>query len=372
LLIHQQPTLIGGNKLTPETWHDKISNTAQLGGIETSVIDNGPGRGVRIAWINTGTGLRYKVVIDRAMDIADAFFNQYSLAWLSHPGITAPERFTQQGIDWLQTFGGGLLTTCGLTHVGGPESDANGARGLHDQISNLPVELESISQPDPLAGKMEFSITGRIKQTQVLGPNLELKRTIKGVLGKATIQIIDEVVNRGNKAAPHMLLYHFNFGWPLVDEGTDIIWQGDWQPREEGGLHSRIFRKENNFSKCPSTLEEHSGSGEAVAFIDAVPDNSGLCTCGLYNSRLGIALAMRFQKDQLPWLTNWQHWGKGEYVTALEPGTHPPIGQAKAREQQQLIWLQSGERRTYNLELEVLFQEEAINEFLKDTVLVNS
>ena len=54
-------------------WIGKISNPAQLGGIETSILDNGLGRGTRIAWINTGTGLRYKIVIDRAMDIADAF-----------------------------------------------------------------------------------------------------------------------------------------------------------------------------------------------------------------------------------------------------------------------------------------------------------
>ena len=61
---------------------DKISNATHAGGIETSVLDNGPARGTRIAWINTGAGLRYKVVLDRAMDIADAFYNQYSISWL--------------------------------------------------------------------------------------------------------------------------------------------------------------------------------------------------------------------------------------------------------------------------------------------------
>src|SRR4028118_2162931 len=129
-------------------WLDKISNHAQLGGIETSVLDNGPGRGTRIAWINTGTGLRYKVVIDRAMDIADAFYNQHSLAWLSHGGISFPQPFSHRGIDWLRTFGGGLVTTCGLDHVGGPESDGSGERGLHGQISNTPAEIETIRQPD--------------------------------------------------------------------------------------------------------------------------------------------------------------------------------------------------------------------------------
>jgi len=109
--------------LKDQLWKNKISNHVQLGGIETSVIDNGPGKGVRIAWINTGTGLRYKVVIDRAMDIADAFYNQHSLAWISHTGIKLPEPSFNHGLEWLGTFGGGLLVTCGLTHAGGPEKD---------------------------------------------------------------------------------------------------------------------------------------------------------------------------------------------------------------------------------------------------------
>ena len=133
-----------------KTWKNKISNHAQFGGIETSVLDNGAGRGTRIAWINTGTGLRYKVVIDRGMDIADAFYNQHSLAWLSSRGIVPPQLFPDKGLNWLRTFGGGLLTTCGLTHVGGPETDEFGERGLHGLVSNIPAEIESIIQPDPV------------------------------------------------------------------------------------------------------------------------------------------------------------------------------------------------------------------------------
>lgn len=349
------------------TWKNKICNPAQIGGIETAVIDNGPGRGTRIAWINTGTGLRYKVVIDRAMDIADAFYNQHSLAWLSHLGVTPPQPFSDKGVDWLRTFGGGLLTTCGLNHVGGPETDAFGERGLHGQISNTPAEIESIVQPDLMAGKMEMSITGRIKQTQAFGPNLELKRTISGKIGQPSIRIQDEVINRGNTLVPHMLLYHFNFGWPLIDEGTDIIWNGNWKSRE-GEPNNKIFREGNNFRKCSAPLEEHSGGGEEAAFIDVTPDSSGECTCGLYNSQIGLAVALRFQKEQLPWLTNWQHWGKGEYVLGMEPGTNPPIGQANARLQNKLIHLLPGESRIYDLEIEVLTEEKRINDFMKNNL----
>lgn len=350
--------------MTHQPWHNKISNPAQLGGIETAVLDNGSGRGTRIAWINTGTGLRYKVVLDRAMDIADAFYNQHSLAWLSHAGITPPEPFSNHGMEWLRTFGGGLVTTCGLSHVGGPEKDAYGERGLHGQISNIPAQIESIIQPDPLAGKMEMSITGRMKQTQVLGPSLELKRTIFGTLGQAIIRIQDEVTNRGNTPAPHMLLYHCNFGWPLVDEGTDLIWSGEWQSPGEAN-DSKIFREGNNFRTCPPPLAAHAGTGEEVAFINIDSDANGICTAGLHNSQLDLAVALRFQKAQLPWLTNWQHWGKGEYVTGLEPGTNLPIGQAKAREQNTLIQLAPGETRKYDLEIEVITTKEAIADFLE-------
>lgn len=345
--------------------NNKISNIAQIGGIETSVLDNGAGRGTRIAWVNTGAGLRYKVVIDRAMDIADAFYNQHSLAWLNLPGITPPQPFSDKGIDWLRTFNGGLLTTCGLSHVGGPESDEFGERGLHGLISNTPAQLESVIQPDLADGRHEMSITGTVQQARIFGPSLSLRRTISGTLGRAAIKIHDEVVNRGNEAAPLMLLYHFNFGWPLADEGADLVWKGGWQHRF-GDSNNRIFNKGNNFRKCPAPLDVHNGSGEDVAFIDIAADSGGMCICGLCNAAIGIAATLKFNKSQLPWLTNWQHWGKGEYVTGLEPGTNPPVGQAGARAQNELLYLAPGEIRSFDLEFEVLNDQDAINDFLKE------
>ncbi|MBZ5856097.1 aldose 1-epimerase family protein [Flavihumibacter profundi] len=349
-----------------QPFHHKLSHHSQLGGIETAVLDNGPERGTRIAWINTGTGLRFKVVIDRAMDIADAFYNQHSLGWMNATGVRPPQMNGDKGIDWLKTFGGGLLTTCGLTHVGGPESDEYGERGLHGPISNTPAEIESIIQPDPIFGKMEMSITGKIPQTHIFGPCLELRRTISCVLGQPFIHIHDEVTNRGNTVAPHMLLYHCNFGWPLADEGAQILWKGEWQP---GNPDCKIFSATNDFHTCPAPLQSHNGSGEEVAFIDIAADDEGTCTCGLYNPKINVALAIRFSKSQLPWLTNWQHWGEGEYVTGIEPGTNPPIGQSKARAQNTLLFLAPGETRMYDLHLQVLHTRDEIQSFINDLTI---
>ena len=340
------------NNLYNQSWKDKISNPAQLGGIETSVLDNGQAKGVRIAWVNTGTGLRFKVVLDRAMDIAHAFYNQYNLAWLSHNGISSPQPFSDKGIDWLRTFYGGLLTTCGLTHVGGPESDSFGERGVHGHICNIPAEIESIIQPDPLRGNLEMSITGIIKESRIFGHSLELRRTISATLGEATIHIRDEVINRGNTPAPLMLLYHFNFGFPLIDEGTKILWEGTWQPRF-GDEKPKIFKQGNDFKTCPAPIDDHNGTGEEVVFIDPKADESGNCVCGLENPNIGLGIELNFNKNQLPALTNWQHWGRNEYVTGLEPGTHYPIGQKQAREDGSLIFLAPNESKVFELSLKV-------------------
>ncbi|HRN57410.1 MAG TPA: DUF4432 family protein, partial [Agriterribacter sp.] len=224
-----------------------------------------------------------------------------------------------------------------------------------------PAAIESVIQPDPVAGKMDMSITGIMKESRALGARLELRRTISGTLGAAGIHIHDEVSNKGNTSAPHMLLYHCNFGWPLADEGARLVWNGAWQARDAGAV---IFTPQNDFRKCPAPLEAHNGGGEEAAFIDIAADHNGECVCGLYNEQIGIAVSIRFLKKQLPWLTNWQHWGRGEYVTGLEPGTHPPVGQAKARTEGTLIELAPGETRSYDLHFEVLYREAQIRDFL--------
>jgi len=350
-------------KKTTNPYKNRICNHAQVGGIETSVLDDGLGRGVRIAWVNTGSGLRFKVVIDRAMDIADAFFNQYSLAWISPPGITRPRPDANRGLEWLYGFAGGLVATCGLTHAGGPESDENEERGLHGRISSMPAQIESIVQPDPANGKLDMSITGLIKQARLFGPNYLMRRTISARIGEPTIRIKDVITNRHTLPQPHMFIYHCNFGWPLADEGADIVWKGKCKSRGLD-MDNELFNKKHDYKKCCDSLESHRG-GEACGFIDVEPNGRGVCTVGLANRKLGLAVKMTYPKKNLPWLCNWQHWGFGDYVTGIEPGTNPPIGQNAARKKKQLVMLEPGQSRTYQLDLTVLTDEKKIENFVR-------
>src|SRR3954454_12516416 len=104
-------------RTTPDLPADRFINPAQLGGIEQYVIDDGAGRGVRALCVNTGGGLRYRVLADRGLDIDQAFFNQHSLAFLMFNGATAPTRALDRGLDWLKGFPGVLLTSCGPFNI---------------------------------------------------------------------------------------------------------------------------------------------------------------------------------------------------------------------------------------------------------------
>ena len=61
----------------------KFINVAQVGGIDAYTIDEGPARGVRALVVNTGGGLRYRILADRGMDIDQAFVGPHSLSAVS-------------------------------------------------------------------------------------------------------------------------------------------------------------------------------------------------------------------------------------------------------------------------------------------------
>jgi hypothetical protein len=76
-----------------------------------------------------------------------------------------------------------------------------------------------------------------------------------------------------------------------------------------------------------------------------------------------MALKMQYSKKTLPRLANWQHWGMGDYVTALEPGTNFPVGQDAAGKEKSLVVLRPGQTRRYDMRMEILTDRKTIAEF---------
>jgi hypothetical protein len=342
---------------------NKFIHPAQAGGIELYTIDAGAGRGVRVACVNTGGGLRYRILIDRGLDIDQAFMHQHSLAFLTAKGVTPPTRALDRGLDWLQSFAGGLLTSCGPFNVGPPGKDGDEDLGLHGPHSNTAATIESLIQPNPHAKKLDMSITGIIRYGAFYGPCVELRRTIKSTLGNNTIAIVDEFTNLGNQPVPHAWLLHINFGYPLLDEGAEACYRSPKIEPTDAPESVARFNAGVDYKQMLAPQESHRGSNSAVGYLFPEPtDSAGNTTVALVNAKLSLGVAIHYNTRQFPRCANWQHFGPREYVTALEPMNGTVDGRAKDRQRGSLDKIDAYGTKTYQYQLEVVTNPKRIEE----------
>ena len=85
-----------------------VGSMAQLARIRTSVLDDGRARGMRIADVDNGSGLRFCVLVGRGLDIGDASVGGVPFAYHTPVGWVAPQHYEATGLRWLRSFGGGL------------------------------------------------------------------------------------------------------------------------------------------------------------------------------------------------------------------------------------------------------------------------
>jgi hypothetical protein len=334
---------------------NKFDNVHQAGGIRTGSLDSaGPGGpSVRCAFFNTGSGLRFTVALDRGGDIIDADYKQYALAYLSPQGLVPPNHAYNFDGDWLYGWAGGLLTSCGPVTIGYPKTPPTDLSrvGLHGHYSNVVTSIVALQNPDPARGIFDMSLTLVGRDARVFGPVVEVTRTISCTLGQAQIRITDTVLNRSNTTIGHNWLYHINYGHPLVDEGTRLIYKGaavPWDFSSAAGAHDGKWL--NAIKTVQAPLETHRGMGEHGAIVDLTPGKDGFCTTGLINPKLDLGVMMTYPKAHFPRMANWQHLGpNGSYVIGLEPFNGSLLGLEKDKHPAAKQELKPMEAKTYNL-----------------------
>lgn len=340
----------------------RVGTFDQVAGVRLVTLSDGSERGVRVLEFRTGGGLSFDVVVDRCMDIGRCEWRGVPLSWLSSTGWPGPWFREPQGLGFLRTFGGGLLTTCGLDHALFPASDTAAQYhyppwttedyGLHGRASTIPARLTGYGERWE-GDEMVLWATGEVVQTSALGENLVLTRRIEARAGSPAIQISDEVTNRGYATTPHMCLYHVNVGFPVLDEGAQIV--APVSTVEPAG----DYPEAGHDVMDPPTP----GYEERVFQYSLHAEAGGTVPVALVNRGLGLGFYQVFRQDQLPFHFVWRMLGEGAYVLALEPCTNRPAGRLDARERGELIELAPGESRQYSLELGALTDGADIERF---------
>ena len=312
--------------------------------------------------VRSGAGLAFTCLADRALDVCAAEFRGISLVWHGPGGVAAPAYYQPSDEDFARNFFGGLFTTCGLSNFGPAGTDAYGNFGMHGRVNHLPAQ--SVSAQTIWDGdSCFFEIRGTVFEAQMFGENLRFERALRVGLGTNHLTLTDKVTNDGGTRRPHMLLYHCNAGFPLLDTNAELhVSQSSMQPRDEQA-ECGLERWNLGGAPCPGFMEQvfiHQPIACTDGYARAIVVNRSL------DDGRGVALAIRYDVTQLPALFTWRMLGVKTYVMGIEPANCPTIeGRVKAGTQGTLPLLEPGQSRTYELAFEVLSGEPEIEAALE-------
>ena len=358
-----------GETLTRRALSERTGALSQFAGVRLMTLGDGVERGVRMLEFRTGTGLRFTVLVDRAMDIADCEHNGRAVGWHSPSGFRRPDLHDYEGeggLGWFRSFSG-LMVTCGLDHVLFMHDDPAGhyhygprktvSSSLHGRIGTIPARLTGYGERWDGDDCILWA-EGIVQQSTVFGEDLHLIRRIEATVGGDDIRLHDRVVNHGFYRTPHMYCYHINVGHPVLAEGSryvapirDVVWAahaGEAYRKQDVGYRTLSAPKMN--------FHEQVWQHEMAA------DADGRVNVALVNEALGFGFEVQTLKAQFPAMYEWQNLQAGHYALGIEPSTNHVMGKDFARERDELIWLEHNEERRYDSVFRILPDAAALSD----------
>lgn len=314
-------------------WHHQVGHDDQVAGARVIRVEDGSGDGARLVEVWTPGGLQADLLLDRALDVHAVRVGGRSVAWIGPPGLARRHAYEPAGFGWLRTFHGGLVVTCGLEHFGGPaaRSAAEYAPpderqielGEHGRISHQAAALlrcEVVRGVDPA-----IVVTGEVTQAALYAEQFRLRRTYRFLLDDPEIELTDEVTNVGSLPTRQVIVYHMNFGYPLVDERTGLNMETAAGPmRAEYGPLG------------PATPEQ-------VDRVELARDRAGWAHASIVNPAVGLSAHLAFDAATLPAFFIWKLARMRANVLGLNPASDWNSAEASP--------LEPGSTRTYRWRL---------------------
>jgi len=340
------------------TWgylRTRVGDVAHVISARAVTLTDGPSIGARAIEVNVLGGISTLILVDRGMDIGPAYFQGVPLHWTSSTGITHPGLF--QDHDWLRSFHGGLMVTAGLRNVGPGFTHEDEVQPIHGRFSNTPAHEVSHSIDLDDQGIPTLTISGKIRETSVYGCNLLLKRSYTFKVGSPAIVLNDTILNEGFSEVEALILYHFNFGYPIVSETSELLLSSD-QIESREKLEGDLKSLSRNFTPPEEGFT-------AQVFEHLFDESNASRFAGIWNPTIagresGMGLAIRYQDSILNHLWHWRMLGEGMYLTGIEPsncGIHGRDNNGSATG----TFLKPMESVETHLEVLAFSQREAIN-----------
>jgi hypothetical protein len=315
--------------------------------VRKQTLHGGKQEGVDVVVVDNGK-LRFTVVPTRGMGVLAVTLGDVRLGWDSpvqevvHPNWINLQ--SRGGLGWLEGFNE-WLCRCGMESNGHPGTDkftnnvgeeATMELTLHGRVANLPAqEVEVVVDRE---APYRIRVRGRVDERMSYGPKLELETEISTEPGANGLRIHDVVTNRGAAPQEFEMLYHTNYGRPLLEEGSTFV-----APLERvTPFNDHAAEGIHDFARYAGPTP---GFVEQVYCLRPVADRDGRTTIMLRNAARDRAVSLSWAVKELPYLTLWKNTAaeKDGYVTGLEPGTNFPNNRRIERKLGRVPKLAAGE-----------------------------
>lgn len=309
-------------------------------------MEEGKASGCQMIDVSNHSGMHFDVNISRGMDIPYLDFNGENMGFISPCGVVAPEYFDDRELGFLKSFTAGFLTTCGLNMAGAPCEYEGKQYGLHGNISHTPAEEVSceIEQGEETP---RVKMKGTIRDAVVFGDKLTLKREIICNYKERKIYLNDKVINEGYKKARHMIIYHCNIGYPVLDEKSEIF-----IPSVE--VKARNAHAQEGIDIWNKTQAPDSDYEEMCYYHTPKADEKGQGAAAIFNHELDLGIAVEFDSSTLDRMVQWKMMGAGDYVMGLEPCNSTIDGIQDAVDNGSIKYLEPGEMVEHHLVFHIL------------------
>ncbi len=357
---HSPSEILAGGKTRPATMGTlPPSNGEPIPAVAWTVtrrtLHGGVQEGVQLIEINNGR-LTCTLIPTRGMGIQQVVCGDLTLGWNSpvkqvvHPSFV--DLHDGGGLGWLDGFNE-MLVRCGVGWAGHPGEDQGSMLTLHGRIANTPARdvCVVVDEQEPY----RIRVRGLVEEKRFKFGVFELWTEVSTVPGSNSLDICDRLVNRSEYDREYQMIYHANFGPPLLQKEARFV----AAVKSVAPFDAYAARDLQSFPLYRGPTRDF---GEQVYCLSLHGDDRGRTTTMLHNAAADRGVALRYQMESLPHFILWKNTDTETdgYVTGLEPATGFPYNRRIERQQGRVPQLAAGQEIEFHLRIDVLENAEAV------------
>ncbi|GAB3370563.1 aldose 1-epimerase family protein [Azotobacter armeniacus] len=284
--------------------------------VSLRTLHGGRQEGVSLIDIDTGA-MKITVVPTRGMNVLRAVAGDVRMGWDSPVEEVVNPAFIEQnargGLGWLEGFNE-LVTRCGYEWVGHPGMDNGELLTLHGRAANIPATkvVLSIDEKPPYAIRLK----GELKEQAFKKVDFSIATELSTEPGAKRFVLNDTLTNNGDYPKEYQVLYHNNFGTPLLGQGARFA----APVKQVSPFNAKARGELTDWQTYRGPTADYD---ETVYNVVPYGDDKGETLAVLHNQAGNQGVRVDYNVQQLPVFSLWKNTDTAQqgYVTGLEPGT---------------------------------------------------